>query len=91
MAIQFGYPITPMSIVGAYEFSRKGSWLLYPSKITVYMHETIDTKGLSKDDFQLLMNRVHEIVSHPIDEHYGFSAPAPHQEPAGDKMLDARC
>jgi 1-acyl-sn-glycerol-3-phosphate acyltransferase len=67
MAIQFGYPITPMSIVGAYEFSRKGSWLLYPSKITVYLHDTIETKGLSKDDALLLMKRVHEIVSQPID------------------------
>src|SRR5262245_59882248 len=72
MAIQFGYPIAPMSVVGAFEFSRKGNWLLYPSKITVYMHETIETNGLGKDDVQSLMNRVHEIVSRPIDQYYGL-------------------
>jgi len=72
MAVQFGYPIAPMSIVGAYEFSRKGSWLLHPSKITVYMHETVETEELGKDDVQLLMNRVHEIVSRPIDQYYGL-------------------
>ncbi len=73
MAIQFGYPIAPMSIVGAYEFSRKGDWMLYPSKITVYMHDTIDTKGMTKDDVETLRQRVHDVISKPVDEHYGFT------------------
>jgi 1-acyl-sn-glycerol-3-phosphate acyltransferase len=74
MAIQFGYPIVPMSITGAYEFSRKGSWMLYPSKITVYLHDTIETKGLSKDHAEALMNRVRAVVSRPVDEYYGIYA-----------------
>ncbi|MDX2033092.1 MAG: lysophospholipid acyltransferase family protein [Blastocatellia bacterium] len=78
MAIQFGYPIAPMSIVGAYEFSRKGDWKLFPSKITVYMHDTIDTAGMNKNDVEPLMNRVHAIVSQPVDEYYGVrETPAP--------------
>ena len=80
MAIQFGYPIAPMSVVGAFEFSHKGSWLLYPSKITVYMHETIETKDLGKDDVQSLMIRVHDIVSRPIDQYYGLHST--HQQAA---------
>ena len=68
MAVQFGYPIVPMSIVGAYEFSRKGDWLLYPSKIVVHMHDTIETAGLSKKDVGELKERVHQIISRPIDE-----------------------
>jgi 1-acyl-sn-glycerol-3-phosphate acyltransferase len=79
MAIQFGYPIAPMSIVGAYEFSRKGDWKLFPSKITVTMHDTIDTAGMNKNDVEPLMNRVHAIVSQPVDEYYGLvdaAAPA---------------
>ncbi len=71
MAIQFGYPIAPMSIVGAFEFSKKGDWKLFPSKITVYMHDTIETKGLGKDDVEALMNRVQAIVARPVDEYYG--------------------
>jgi len=72
MAIQFGHPIAPMSIVGAYEFSRKGDWKLFPSKITVYMHDTIETKGLGKNDVEALMNRVHAVVARPVDEYYGI-------------------
>jgi 1-acyl-sn-glycerol-3-phosphate acyltransferase len=68
MAQQFGYPIAPMSIVGSYEFNRKGSWMLYPSKIIVHMHETIETAGLGKDDVEELMKRVHDAVSRPVDE-----------------------
>jgi 1-acyl-sn-glycerol-3-phosphate acyltransferase len=71
MAIQFGYPIAPMSIVGAYEFSKKGDWKLFPSKITVYIHDTIETKGLGKNDVEALMNRVHAAVAKPVDEYYG--------------------
>src|SRR6266508_1948618 len=71
MAIQFGYPIAPMSIVGAYEFSKKGDWKLFPSKITVYIHDTIETKDLGKNDVETLMNRVHAAVAKPVDEYYG--------------------
>jgi 1-acyl-sn-glycerol-3-phosphate acyltransferase len=70
MAIQFGVPIAPMSIVGAYEFSRKGDWKLFPSKITVHMHDTIETAGLRKDDMEPLMARVHDIVAAPVDAYY---------------------
>jgi len=72
MAIQFGYPIAPMSIVGAYEFSKKGDWKLFPSKITVHIHDTIETEGLGKNDVEELMNRVHAVVTKPVDEYYGI-------------------
>jgi len=75
MAIQFGYPIVPMSIVGAYEFSRKGDWMLYPGKITVHLHETIETKGLKKEDAEDLMKRVHAAVARPVDEYYSSFSP----------------
>jgi 1-acyl-sn-glycerol-3-phosphate acyltransferase len=68
MAIKLGYPIVPMSIVGSYEFNRKGDWKLYPSKITVHLHDTIDTKDLNKDDADTLTDRVYQIVSAPVDE-----------------------
>jgi len=72
MAIQFGYPIAPMSIVGAYEFSRKGDWKLFPSKITVFMHDTIDTSGMTKNDMEPLRQRVQNIVAAPLLEFYGI-------------------
>lgn len=73
MAAQFGYPIAPMSITGSYQFNRKGSWMLYPSKIIVYMHDTIETEGIKKDQVEALRERVHQIVSAPVDESLGIS------------------
>src|SRR5208282_2462437 len=43
LAQKFGVPIVPMSIVGSYQFFQTGNWMLYPGKITVYLHDTIDT------------------------------------------------
>lgn len=74
LAQQTGYPIVPMSIVGSYEFNRKGSWMLYPSKIVVYIHDTIETAGMTKQDVDALAERVHRIVSRPVDQAMGLGA-----------------
>src|ERR1019366_6686842 len=68
MALQFGTPIVPVSMAGAFEFQKKTSWLLRPGRITVYVHDTIETKDLRKEDFSALRDRVHAIISQPIDE-----------------------
>ncbi|MGH9864283.1 MAG: lysophospholipid acyltransferase family protein, partial [Candidatus Acidiferrales bacterium] len=69
MAIKFGVPIVPMSIVGSYEFHRTGSWMLYPGKITVYLHGTIETKGMRKEEVEELRDRVHAIAEAPVEEY----------------------
>jgi 1-acyl-sn-glycerol-3-phosphate acyltransferase len=69
IAQQTGYPIVPMSIVGSYEFNRKGSWMLCPSQIVVHLHDTIETRGGRKEDLDSLIARVHAIVSKPLEEH----------------------
>lgn len=69
LAIQFGVPIVPMSIVGSYEFHRTGDWMLYPGKITVYLHDTIETKGMRKEETTELRDRVQAIVAAPVEEH----------------------
>ncbi len=68
MAVQWGTPIVPVSLVGAFEFNKKKSWLIRPGKITVYLHEVIETKGLRKEDVPALRDRVHAIVAGPVDE-----------------------
>ena len=50
MALQFGVPIVPVSIVGAFEFNRKTSWMLRPAHIVVYLHDVVETAGLDKRD-----------------------------------------
>ncbi len=68
MAQQFGYPIVPVSIVGSFEFNRKDSWMLRPSKIVVHLHDTIETTGLRKDEVEALRERVRGIISRPVNE-----------------------
>jgi 1-acyl-sn-glycerol-3-phosphate acyltransferase len=68
MALQFGTPITPISVVGAFEFNKKTSWLIRPGTVTVYLHEVIETKGLRKEDYSALRDKVHAIIAGPIEE-----------------------
>ena len=42
--------------------------MLWPAKITVLLHDTIDTKGLTKEDVPALRERVREIVAAPLEE-----------------------
>lgn len=68
MAVQFGTPIVPVSLVGAFEFNKKNDSMIRPGTITVYLHDLIETKDLSKEDVPALRDRVHTIVSRPIVE-----------------------
>jgi 1-acyl-sn-glycerol-3-phosphate acyltransferase len=71
MAQKLGVPITPMSIAGSYQFFRTGHWMLCPAKITVYLHETIDTSKIARADLEELRRRVQEIVARPVEESLG--------------------
>lgn len=68
LAIRLGYPIVPVTIAGAFEFSRKGSWLLRPSTVVVHLHDTIETGALGPDDGEELAERLHAIVAAPIEQ-----------------------
>ncbi len=67
-AQQFGIPIVPISIVGSYQFFQTGNWMLFPEKITVILHDTIETAGIAKADVDALRQRVQDIVSAPVEE-----------------------
>jgi len=68
LAHKFGAPIVPMSIVGSYQFFRTGHWMLHPGKIIVYLHDTIDTASIGRDELDALRQRVQEIVAAPVEE-----------------------
>jgi 1-acyl-sn-glycerol-3-phosphate acyltransferase len=68
MALQFGTPIVPVSVVGSFEFNKKTSWLIRPGTVTVHLHDVIETKDLRKEDFAALRDRVHSIIAGPIEE-----------------------
>jgi 1-acyl-sn-glycerol-3-phosphate acyltransferase len=68
LAQKFGTPIVPMSIVGSYQFFQTGNWMLYPGKITVYLHDTIDTSDSTRADLDALRQRVQDVVAAPVEE-----------------------
>jgi 1-acyl-sn-glycerol-3-phosphate acyltransferase len=68
IAQKFGAPVVPMSIVGSYEFFQTGNWKMYPGKITVYLHDTIETSQIARADVEAFCERVHDIVSAPVEE-----------------------
>jgi 1-acyl-sn-glycerol-3-phosphate acyltransferase len=82
MALHFGVPITPVSIVGSFEFNRKTSWMLRPARIVVHLHNTIETRDMEKRDLSELRERVRAIVAAPVNAHMEARAPGRETESA---------
>lgn len=67
VAQQLGVPIVPVSLVGSFQHFRTGHWMLWPGKVTVYLHDTIKTKGLTKEEVPALRDRVRQVISEPVE------------------------
>lgn len=67
IAQRYAIPLVPMSIVGSYDFFQTGNWMLYPGKITVYLHDTIETAQLGRTNVDALRQRVQDIVAAPVE------------------------
>lgn len=68
LAQQLGVPIVPISLVGSFNHLRTGQWLLRTATITVILHATIETEGLTKEDLPALKARVREQIAAPVEE-----------------------
>jgi 1-acyl-sn-glycerol-3-phosphate acyltransferase len=68
LAQQLGVPIVPASLVGSFHHLRTGDWTLKPATITIFLHDTIETKGLKKEDVPELKARIKEIIARPVEE-----------------------
>jgi 1-acyl-sn-glycerol-3-phosphate acyltransferase len=82
MALQFGTPIVPVSIVGSFAFHRKTSWMLRPGKVVVYLHDTIDTAGLARGEVARLRDRAWEAVARSVHAGMDPSVPGGTARPA---------
>jgi 1-acyl-sn-glycerol-3-phosphate acyltransferase len=67
VAQQLGVPIVPVSLVGSFQHHRTGHWMLWPATITVHLHDTIETSGLTKEGVPALRDRVREIISTSVE------------------------
>lgn len=83
MARDFGTPIAPVSIVGAFAFNRKTSWILRRSTIVVWLHDTIETEGYGKGEVAELRDRVWRAVAGPVHASMGETAVTEPEAQAG--------
>ena len=67
VAQQLGFPIVPVSLVGSFQHHRTGHWMLWPARVTVVLHDTIDTTGLTKEDVPALRDKVRATISAPLE------------------------
>ena len=67
VAQQLGIPIVPVSLVGSFRHHRTGHWMLWPATITVYLHDTIETKSMTKEDVPALRERVRQTIAAPVE------------------------
>jgi len=67
LAQQLGVPIVPVSLVGSFHHLRTEDWILRPTTISVYLHDTIETKGMKKEDVPALKERVKRIIEEPVE------------------------
>ncbi|MCY1005196.1 lysophospholipid acyltransferase family protein [Nannocystis pusilla] len=63
MARIAGLPVIPLATHGMYDLMQKGSYLLTPTKITIYVGAPIETKGLSDAELAEVMERAHKIIA----------------------------
>jgi 1-acyl-sn-glycerol-3-phosphate acyltransferase len=74
LAQQLRIPIVPVSLVGSIAHLRTGDWMLRPATITVYLHDTIETNGMRKEDVPALKERVKRIIGEPVEAFLAQSA-----------------
>jgi len=67
LAQQLEVPIVPVSLVGSFYHLRTEDWILRPTTIRVILHDTIETKGLRKEEVPALKQRVKDIIGQPVE------------------------
>jgi 1-acyl-sn-glycerol-3-phosphate acyltransferase len=67
LAQQLGVPIVPVSLVGSFHHFRTGDWILRPTTIYVFLHDTIETQGMRKEDVPALKERVKKAIEGPVE------------------------
>lgn len=68
---QLGVPVVPVTLEGSIEHLRTEDWILRPATITVWLHDTIDTSEMSKEDVPAFKERVRAAIIEPLEHSAG--------------------
>lgn len=66
VAQQLGVPIVPVTLAGSFDHHKTGDWMLHAASITIHIHDTVETAGLTRVDVPALRDRVREIIAADI-------------------------
>jgi 1-acyl-sn-glycerol-3-phosphate acyltransferase len=67
LAQQLGIPIVPVTLEGSIRHLRTEDWILHPATITVWLHDTVETTGMKKEDVPTLIERVRQSIAAPLE------------------------
>ena len=62
MAIRAQAPIVPVAVQGGLAAMRRGSWIIQPVTVSIRMGAPVETTGLTQDDRDDVIKRVHDQV-----------------------------
>lgn len=66
LATKAGVPIVPVTIDGSYKIFEGSKYTIRPEKVSVYIHQPIETCNLSKEEQNQLPKLVRDIIVEPI-------------------------
>jgi 1-acyl-sn-glycerol-3-phosphate acyltransferase len=62
LALEAGLPVVPLSVIGSRHVMLKGRLATYPGRVTLVVHDPIDTTGLAGADAKAFGERVRQII-----------------------------
>lgn len=68
LAIEFGLPVVPVTIDGAYDVLRRGTWLPRPGNIYITIHQPIEAPANGKHELSELMTKSAEAIASALPE-----------------------
>jgi 1-acyl-sn-glycerol-3-phosphate acyltransferase len=63
IALQAGLPVVPISLVGSRHVMFKGQLMVRPGRVTVIVHDPIDTSGVPRESAREFASNVHDVVA----------------------------
>ena len=67
MAREAGLPVVPICVRGCYNLLRKGTWIVRPSKIEIFVGAQVETVGLSDQEINVLAERTTQLTQNWLD------------------------
>lgn len=67
MAREAGLPVVPICVRGCYEVLRKGTWIVRPGNIEIFVGAQVETVGLSDHEIGVLTERYFQLTQDWLD------------------------